>query len=178
MPPETLKLNVLILGFDSLSRNTFIRLLPKSYTFLKDQLHSLVLEGYNVVGDGTPQALIPFLTGKIELELPETRKRMGYKANFVDVYPMIWKNFKKHGYVTSFMEDVQHIGTFTYRLKGFKEQPTDHYMRTYYVAASPFFKYSKKFCMGGIPRHMVRMINFLELKKLSNDIDFSNLGDA
>lgn len=152
---DGLKLNVLMFGFDSLSRNTFIRKLPKTYHYLKQSLNALVLEGYNIVGDGTPQALIPILTGKIELELPETRKRMGAKADFVDVYPMIWNRYKESGYITGFMEDVPHIGTFTYRLKGFKKQPTDHYMRTYYLAASPYFKYSKKFCMAGVPRHMV-----------------------
>lgn len=52
-------------GFDSLSRNTFIRKLPKSYDYIKSQLNSVVLEGYNIVGDGTPQAIIPILTGKL-----------------------------------------------------------------------------------------------------------------
>lgn len=150
-----LKLNVLMFGFDSLSRNTFIRKLPRTYHFIKQRLDALVLEGYNIVGDGTPQALIPILTGKIELELPETRKRMGHNAYYVNVYPMIWNKYKEHGYITGFMEDVPHIGTFTYRLKGFDEQPTHHYMRTYYLAASPYFKTYNKFCIAGIPRHMV-----------------------
>ncbi|XP_015439519.1 PREDICTED: uncharacterized protein LOC107194414 [Dufourea novaeangliae] len=155
------KLNVLMFGFDSLSRNTFIRKLPKTYQYLQEDLGALVLEGYNIVGDGTPQALIPILTGKIELELPDTRKRMGRKANFVNVYPMIWNQYKKQGYITGFMEDVHHIGTFTYRLKGFKEQPTDHYMRTFYVAASPYFRYYNRLCIGSIPRHMV-MLNYIK----------------
>nr|XP_034184606.1 uncharacterized protein LOC117606349 [Osmia lignaria] len=158
---KALKLNVLMFGFDSLSRNTFIRKLPKTYRYLKEYLNALVLEGYNIVGDGTPQALIPILTGKIELELPDTRKRMGLKANYVNVYPMIWNQYKQHGYITGFMEDVHHIGTFTYRLKGFKEQPTDHYMRTFYLAASPYFRYYNKYCVGGIPRHMV-MLNYIK----------------
>ena len=144
-------------GFDSLSRNTFIRKLPKSYAYLRQTLDSIILEGYNIVGDGTPQALIPLLTGKIELELPETRKRMGDKANYVDVYPLIWRDFKDAGFITGFMEDVHHIGTFNYRLKGFENQPTDHYMRTYYLSAHWYFKYFKPFCMGGIPRHTVMM---------------------
>lgn len=159
VPDTSLKLNVLMFGFDSLSRNTFIRKLPKTYRFIKHKLDALVLEGYNIVGDGTPQALIPILTGKIELELPETRKRMGHKANYVNVYPMIWNKYKEYGYITGFMEDVPHIGTFTYRLKGFNEQPTHHYMRTYYLAASPHFKTYNKFCIAGTPRHMVCIRN-------------------
>ncbi|XP_011498196.1 PREDICTED: uncharacterized protein LOC105362451 [Ceratosolen solmsi marchali] len=157
VPREALNLNILMFGFDSLSQNTFARKLPRSNRYLRQNLDSIILKGYNIVGDGTPQALIPILTGKIELELPETRKRMGAKAHYVNVYPMIWKDYKQAGFITGFMEDVHHIGTFTYRLKGFDEQPTDHYMRTYYLAASPHFKYSKSFCMGGIPRHLVMM---------------------
>lgn len=64
LPPDALGLNVLMFGFDSLSRNTFIRKLPQSYKYLHDQLGAVVLEGYNIVGDGTPQALIPILTGE------------------------------------------------------------------------------------------------------------------
>lgn len=63
LPKNALKLNVLIFGFDSLSRMTFMRKLPKSYNKLKS-LNALILEGYNIIGDGTPQALIPILTGK------------------------------------------------------------------------------------------------------------------
>ncbi|KAL7287426.1 hypothetical protein TKK_0018535 [Trichogramma kaykai] len=160
LPKRALPLNVLMFGFDSLSRQTFARKLPRSLRYLRRGLGGLVLEGYNIVGDGTPQALIPLLTGKIELELPETRKRMGDRANYVDVYPMIWRDYRAAGYRTGFMEDVAHIGTFTYRLKGFDRQPTDHYMRTYYLAASRYFSYFKNFCVGGVPRHSV-MLNHI-----------------
>jgi hypothetical protein len=60
---DGLPLNVIIWGFDSLSRNMFIRSLPQTYQYLKDKLDVAALEGYNIVGDGTPQALIPILTG-------------------------------------------------------------------------------------------------------------------
>lgn len=63
LPKDSLQLNVLIFGFDSLSRMTFMRKLPKSYKKLKS-LGSIVLQGYNILGDGTPQAIIPLLTGK------------------------------------------------------------------------------------------------------------------
>ncbi|KAG8232427.1 hypothetical protein J437_LFUL012858 [Ladona fulva] len=159
LPAEALGLNVLIWGHDSLSRNMFIRKLPLTWRYLRDNLNALTLEGYNIVGDGTPQALIPILTGKTELELPEARKRMGDKAKFVNVYPFVWNEFRKNGYVTAFGEDCPNIGTFTYRLKGFNDPPTDHYMRTYFVAASPEYGGYKKFCMGSIPRHKI-MINY------------------
>lgn len=40
------------------------------------------------------------MIGKTELELPDTRKRMGVKASFVNVYPFVWNDFAKSGYVT------------------------------------------------------------------------------
>lgn len=73
---------------------------------------------YNIVGDGTPQALIPILTGKTELELPDARKRIS-TAHTVNSYPFIWNDYKTYGYVTAYIEDMADQGTFHYRLKGF-----------------------------------------------------------
>lgn len=140
LPEDSFRLNVLMFGFDSVSRNTFIRKLPKSYTYLVNVLKGFVLQGYtlllgakkidkryftssyNIVGDGTPQALIPILTGKTELELPDTRKRIP-NAHYVNAYPFIWNEFRRQGYVTAYMEDSADLGTFQYRLKGFDVIP-------------------------------------------------------
>lgn len=51
--------NVIMFGFDSMSRNAWIRKLPKSYEYMTKHLGADVLEAYNIIGDGTPQALIP-----------------------------------------------------------------------------------------------------------------------
>ncbi|XP_062563713.1 uncharacterized protein LOC134226761 [Armigeres subalbatus] len=149
-------LNVLIMGLDSLSRNAFIRKLPKTYKYLTRYLKADILQGYNIVGDGTPQALIPLLTGFTELELPETRKRMK-NSEYVNVYPMVWDEYERYGYITAFNEDVPQIGTFSYRLNGFDTQPTDHYMRTYYLAIESQLSYYKRLCAGAQPRHKVML---------------------
>ena len=86
-------------GFDSVSRLTWIRNLPKSYQYLVDKLGATVLRGYNVVGDGTPQALLPILTGLTEQELPEARRGFAGAIN-VDEHPWIWKELTRLGYVT------------------------------------------------------------------------------
>lgn len=60
--PEATKempFNVIMFGFDSLSRNAWMRKLPKTYDYMTNQLNADVLQSYNIVGDGTPQALIP-----------------------------------------------------------------------------------------------------------------------
>lgn len=64
VPKDSVHLNYLMIGFDSLSRNTFIRTLPKTYAFLTKDLGGHVMQGYNIVGDGTPQQLLPILTGE------------------------------------------------------------------------------------------------------------------
>ncbi|KAF4521483.1 hypothetical protein B566_EDAN001780 [Ephemera danica] len=107
-----LPLNVLIWGHDSLSRNMFMRKLPKTYHFMKESLEALVLEGYNIVGDGTPQALIPILTGKTEVELPQTRKRMGNEAKHVNIYPFVWNDYKKAGYITVYPDKPKFMFSF------------------------------------------------------------------
>ncbi|KAK5972176.1 Elongation factor Tu [Trichostrongylus colubriformis] len=148
-PTDTSGLNVFILGFDSLSQMTFRRKMPKTVEVLEHSFGSIVLNGYNIVGDGTPQAFIPILTSSTEEELPLTRKRFP-NANYVDdVYPFIWKNFSSAGYVTLYGEDVFNVGIFSYRLKGFRNQPTDHYI-------SSIFKEHEKTggeCFGSEPLH-------------------------
>jgi len=53
--------------------------------------------------DGTPQALIPILTGETEEELPLTRK-LYKEAQYVNVYPFIWNEFKKMGKFSMFWQ--------------------------------------------------------------------------
>lgn len=165
LPDHAMKLNVLMFGLDSMSRLHYMRKLPKTYKYLTEVLKSVVLKGYNIVGDGTPQALIPILTGYTELELPETRKRMS-NANFVNIYPFVWKNFSASGYVTAWGEDCPYTGTFTYRLKGFDELPTDHYMRSFYVESEKVMKDHPKLCFANKPRHVVSICYFFHFVRL------------
>ena len=73
---------------------TYRSKLTKTYTYFTKNLKGIVFNGYIIVGDGAPQALIPIFTGNMELELPKTLKRLA-KKKIVDVYPMIWKDFRK-----------------------------------------------------------------------------------
>ena len=149
---NALGVDVLMFGFDSLSRMAWIRSLKKTREYFLKDLKGVELEGYNIVGDGTPQALLPILTGKTEEELPEARR--GWKdAQFVDGHPWIWRNFSDNGYVTFWAEDMAFIGTFQYRMLGFKEKPTDHNMRTFYLSAERMYGRNKHLCLGNVPRH-------------------------
>ena len=82
----------------------------RSHEFVVEELGAAVFSGYNVLGDGTPQALLPLLTGLTETELPEARK--GFDgAQSVDDHPWIWRQLKDAGYVTQWAEDSAEVGT-------------------------------------------------------------------
>ncbi|KAL3847013.1 hypothetical protein ACJMK2_017950 [Sinanodonta woodiana] len=153
-------INVLMFGLDSVSRHMWRRALRKTHKYFTSVLGGSVLEGYNIVGDGTTQALFPILTGRTEIELPEAR-RGKLNAVSLDNFPFIFKAFKEHGYVTQWGEDMAHIGTFNLRLMGFKRQPVQHYLRPFFLAAIPNYGHFKPYCLGSKPRHVV-MLNWIK----------------
>ena len=80
-----------------------------------NELNGVVLEGYNILGDGTPQALFPILTGHTEQELPEARwshegaQQGKYEERlpffgirmptwFVEMYPEASDNLRKNAF--------------------------------------------------------------------------------
>ncbi|KAI8433810.1 hypothetical protein MSG28_015776 [Choristoneura fumiferana] len=88
------RLNVMMLCFHSMSKNGFIRKMPRSHAALKE-MGALLLNGYNIVGEGSSAALFPILTGKTHLEFPEIRKR--FTKNFIDEKSFIFRDLSKMG---------------------------------------------------------------------------------
>ncbi|XP_063631862.1 uncharacterized protein LOC134803085 [Cydia splendana] len=165
-PGREHSLNVVIIGFDSAARNGFIRRMPKSWQTLKD-LGYTVMEGYNIVGDGTPRALFPILLGKTELELPDVRVGQS-NAGSLDSFPFIFYKLKQDGYRTAYFEDMPNIGTFQWRFNGFHHQPADHYLRSFYqedliMRSGPFNWFTRRnyYCLGDTPQFKV-MLNITE----------------
>ena len=170
-------LNVVFWGFDSMSSLMVQRLLPRFHDYFVNTLGAIHLEGYNIVGDGTPQAFIPILTGSTEGELPDVRKGEN-GSSFVDVYPFIWKEYETKGYITHYTEDEASIGTFQHRMNGFKSQPTHHYMRPFYIELpkymSPFYlpfdNRPSRFCIGSRPRPKLMLDWIIESFETYQDI--------
>ena len=120
--------------------------------FFNSKCVSYYLVGHTIVGDGTTAQLCAMLTGKNEEELPEARR--GYKdSQTVDRWPFIFKDFKRKGYVTMFQEDATYLGTFNYRLHGFKNKPTDHFTRPFYLAFNEEVPNNADKCNGNLPAH-------------------------
>nr|XP_045588618.1 uncharacterized protein LOC123750557 [Procambarus clarkii] len=138
-PPEQLeredveKLSVIIFGTDSASRLNMRRHLPKTYRYLTEELGAVDLAGFNKVGDNTFPNLIPVLSGLSTYELAN-HSCVPKREKFDDCH-WIWKDFKKNGYVTAYMEDSPWMGMFNYLHNGFVTQPTDYYGRPFFMAS-------------------------------------------
>jgi hypothetical protein len=89
---------------------------------------------------------LSYFLGKPPKDYPESRVGRA-NSTYIDNWPWIFKSMENNGYlevvclydnesiyVTMFNEDEPHIAAFNFRLVGFRNQPTDHYMRTLMVA--------------------------------------------
>lgn len=187
------KYSILLFGLDSVSRLAAIRELPKTMTYLEQNLSAYILKGYTKLGDNTLPNMVPFLTGSYAFskEFPvEDHKPF-------DNHSFLWRNISSSGGATMFLEDWPRISTFnlgTSGGSGFSKQPTNHYMRPFYLAInqmqlfeSPvsdvlqFFEdknmklMSKSYlCYGDKPLHVIAIDYFKRfLKAYSNDHKFA-----
>ncbi|XP_034837571.1 uncharacterized protein [Maniola hyperantus] len=160
LPKRNDSLNILIVGFDSAARSGFILKLPKSYKVLAKELNAVVLEGYNIVGDGTPDALFPILSGRTELQHHTYARQRVSKNTYLDPKLFIFHTAKKDGYHTAYYEDMPWIGSFQYRYNGFSERPADHYLRSFFMEESKNGeKWNQgvkgRYCVGDRPSFLV-----------------------
>ncbi|CAG9116395.1 unnamed protein product [Plutella xylostella] len=132
-PDRVDSVNVVFLGFDSTSRNGFLRDMPRTLKVLKD-FGAVIMNGYNILGDATPATMFPLLTGRTELELPDRRR--GFSGAYVDDFPFVFKRLWGDGYRTAYFEDSPEIGTFQMRFNGFCNPPADHYLRHFFLLAN------------------------------------------
>lgn len=121
------RMNVLLLGLDSISRLNFYRQMNESANVLLNDMHAFEMFGYNKVGDNTYPNLIPLLTGLDEDELAAGCRP--YNNMTFDACRFIWDDYKASGYSTGYFEDVGWMALFQYLKEGFTKQPTDFYNR-------------------------------------------------
>ncbi|CAD5122430.1 unnamed protein product [Dimorphilus gyrociliatus] len=138
---EEPKWNILIWCFDSLSRLSWQRFLPKTVEAFKE-IGGVWFERSNTIGYGTVGSFLPLLTGKHERELHQAvRGKKG--ARSIDDYPWIWKDLKGQNYSTLFAD----TGSFNWKHVGFNATPTDHYARPFFLAIKHHKKKHKKYCL-------------------------------
>lgn len=127
-------MNVIIFGIDEVSRSNFIRLLQKTFLYLKSDLDAVDLQGFNKMGDATLNNTLALLTGHDFGSIQKNPSWMPRKMKkdsdvFFDDLPFIWKNFSDKGYITSHADDYTSV--FSYRFKGFRQQPTDYFLESF-----------------------------------------------
>ncbi|XP_067948485.1 uncharacterized protein [Watersipora subatra] len=124
------RLNVLMVGLDSVSRLNFYRQFPKTLSVLKERLSAYELYGYNKVRDNTFINLVPMFLGKY---VEETDWNETSNTGF-DKHEYAWKTYGKAGYHTLFAEDAPKIAIWNYEKKGFSQPPADYYLRPFSLA--------------------------------------------
>lgn len=128
---QSSKLNVLIVGIDSVSRLNIRRMMPQTYGYLKRN-NWIELNGYTKIADNTFPNLMAILSGR---EMRDIRQSCYHSnKNKVDDCPFIWKEFSDLGYITAYAEDTPNISTFNYLKTGFVDKPTDYYLRPFMLA--------------------------------------------
>ncbi|KAF8770959.1 hypothetical protein HNY73_018426 [Argiope bruennichi] len=129
--PPMPRLNIIMLGVDSISKLQFLRHFRRTHRFIKTHKTFLDIKGYTKVGDNTFPNLNPLLTGRFPQDI--WNETLADTMYFDDV-DIIWKRYANKGYRTLYAEDSPFFGTFNYGRRGFNETPVDYYLRPLYLA--------------------------------------------
>ncbi|XP_068217947.1 uncharacterized protein [Palaemon carinicauda] len=162
------QLSVLFLGTDAVSRGNLRRHMPKTFQYLRENLHVVDLQGFNKVADNTDPNLTAYLMGISYDELKHHKCTKASSTRYDDC-PLIWKDFENKGYATVYAEDAPWMGTFHFNKVGFCKEPTDYYNRPYFYAADNTIGhsagkggYNGKLCQGA--RSSISLVHEYALK--------------
>ncbi|XP_043661942.1 uncharacterized protein LOC122625945 [Drosophila teissieri] len=119
--------SVLMIGIDGISQINFRRKFPIAFNHLKMQ-GWFKMDGYTDIGENTQSSVMALLTGYS----PHTL--MNLKCNSSGIgclktVPLIWKHFKKKGYITAYGDGMSDLSIFNSDKYGFFEGPIDFYAR-------------------------------------------------
>lgn len=121
--------NVLMFGFESMSRMNFLRTMKKTRQFLRSR-GSLQLLAYNKLGDNSYPNLFPLVTGKSFKDVKKTCVQ--HDENYFDIQkcPFIWDEFRKAGFYTALAADSSagFLGAYESKLP---KIPTDFYLQPF-----------------------------------------------
>jgi len=122
-----------------------MRFMKKTTNYLMNVLNATDVAGYNKVGYGTFDNMIPATTGKFYKELPWSFE----KPNQFDKYRFIWDDYVANGYRSYYAEDYPFGALFDYKKPGFRNNPTDYYSRHVFLSMykQPKILYNEENCI-------------------------------
>lgn len=156
--------SVLIFGVDSMSRLNFVRQLPRTYHVLTNVLDAIVFKGMTKTGDNTFPNMMALLSGiNVHKRNNKSNTLSVYKPTYFDDVPIVWDSFRASGYATMYNEDAPSLTVFNFHASGFKDQPTDYYVRPFWLALNSISSFHSKDsrCYGNTPKHMY-LLDYIE----------------
>ena len=164
-PPARSPPSVIMIILDAVSDLQAQRALPRTLSYLKT-LGLYTFQRHTIVGDGTFENIVPMLFGQpadnlqipnvndsryefvnIEMKIdPKTRKHMEVKQIVhypgpYDDYPFILRNFSQLNYTTFFSEEWRESAFYNLK-NGFRQSPTDYYLRPYWLSLYETLSYN------------------------------------
>lgn len=127
----TERLNVMMIGMDSVSRLSFIRQMVKTRAFIQDELRAFDMTGYNKVADNTFINIVPMTLGQFVKDMPWDDSKT---SQTFDNFNFIWKQYSEKGYRTFYAEDAPNIAIFDFLKAGYNTPPADHFNRPMSIA--------------------------------------------
>ncbi|CAF1616477.1 unnamed protein product, partial [Adineta ricciae] len=185
--PDRSPPSVIMVILDAVSDLQARRALPQTLSYLKSQ-GLFTFQRHSIVGDGTFENIVPLLFGqsatnyqkpnindsryeftRIETKVePKTKRRYQVKKIVhypgpYDDYPFIIKNFSRLNYTTFFSEEWRESAFYNLK-NGFRQQPTDFYLRPYWLSLYETLSYNK-YAGNSNPKpcYLNKLLHFLSL---------------
>ncbi|XP_073965606.1 uncharacterized protein [Choristoneura fumiferana] len=165
------RLNIMMIAFKSISRNGFIRKMPKTYKAL-NEIGAFIFKGYNVVTEQSFGGFFPIFVGQTVLEHFEYNVAL-------DKDKLLFHQLSTMGYRTAHFEDSPFFGPFQHKFKVFRDSLTDHYVLPLLKEVfGDTAEGNRSFCLGGTPlyRTLLNLTHqFLQLN--GNRFSFTFISD-
>ncbi|KAI5651295.1 hypothetical protein NE865_00539 [Phthorimaea operculella] len=117
--------NVIILGFNGMSRMNFYRTMVRTFDYLASK-GSKEMQGYHRVAENSFVDMMPMLLGLKETEMRHIC--WPHLEAHYDNCPFIWNLYKNASYFTALGDDYSRLSLFNFNRHGFIRTPTDYYL--------------------------------------------------
>ena len=148
------RMNVLMIGIDSVSYNNMQRVFPLTYNYLKELENNVIFDNYNSIGENTYPNHMAILGGLKDPEMSLLYSLIKNNSHH-DHFPFIWKQFEKLGYVSMLYLDYSKFSIFHNGRNGFLYKPTDFYNHALGMKLSMLSNSKNQHCIDKMPMYRI-----------------------